>query len=63
MDSQVTYQELVQRFGEKTAHGLLLIIERSAKSRPNIIHLDEEKRLAFALAALNDNTPDEPQEH
>ncbi|MFY9288599.1 MAG: hypothetical protein WAO98_08885 [Alphaproteobacteria bacterium] len=53
--NNVTYKELVERFGRPMAYGLLLSLERSANLRSNILYLDEEKRLEMALAAFNDN--------
>lgn len=53
--TNVTYKELVERFGRPVAYGLLLSLERSANIRSNIIYLDEEKRLELILNAFNQN--------
>ena len=49
----LTYNDLVTRYGETTAFGLLMTIEKMAKVRDNIIEMDEEARLQRALAQLD----------
>ena len=51
----LTYNDLVTRYGEAAAFNLLMIIEKMAKVRNNIIEMDEEARLQRALAELDKN--------
>jgi hypothetical protein len=52
--SNITYKELVTRFGEITAFDLLLTLERSVKPETNVIYIDEEMRLQRALKLMSD---------
>ena len=51
--ASITYSELIDRYGSELAHDLLITIEKSAKIRDSIIHIDENTRLQRALDALN----------
>ena len=49
----MTYQDLVQRYGQDMAFDLLLTIEKMAKIRDGLAVIDEEERLKRALEALD----------
>jgi len=51
----VTYQELVELYGNKTAYDLLRVVERSVNKRDNITPLDRDERLKRALTIMNNN--------
>ena len=51
--ADLTYNDLVTRYGQDRAFDLLLTIEKMAKVRDNIVAMDEEARLQRALAELD----------
>lgn len=50
----VTYQDLVVRYGSPAAYDLLLSVEKIARIKDDISHCDEDMRFRRALDALND---------
>ncbi len=50
---ELTYNDLVRRYGNTQAFDLLLTIEKLARIKDYITHMDEETRLKRALEALN----------
>ena len=53
MMDNVTYQDLVVRYGQTMAYDLLLTIEKSARIKEAYIYVDEDTRLERALEELN----------
>lgn len=54
MTEELTYQQLVERYGTQMAYGILLSVEQSARlvSRTDT-YMDEETRLRRALQYLD----------
>jgi hypothetical protein len=50
----ITYREMVARYGDKIAYGLLLTIEQSAGLHGGLAAADEEARLRRALRLMNE---------
>jgi hypothetical protein len=55
MNANVTYSELVQRFGHPMAYDLLLSLEKAAKSMNGTMYISEEDRLRRALTVLHED--------
>jgi len=53
MAHKITYKELVLFYGAEEAYALLRSIEAAIHNRSNIIFLDLEKRLQFALETMD----------
>ena len=53
--NNVTYRELVVRYGAGMANELLIVVEKFSKATSDVTPFDREERLRSALIALNDN--------
>ena len=53
--SRITYGEIIEYYGPKDAHAFLRTIEAALHDKTNVIFIDREKRLHWALEALNAN--------
>jgi len=50
----ISYKELVERYGRDKAYAILLAAEALARTKEDYFHLDPESRLQWAIDALDE---------